>query len=122
MADKRTFTIQGSDLGFEGGRYKSVTPAGAARKAAKQLFRMVENKLNKTAWHKYAKFASHKKLRFIVRESTRGSKRDTFYYEASVEQLDQPRVIKRNGTEYTVTKAIKVKTCSGTEPVGVTAS
>jgi hypothetical protein len=109
---KRTFTIQGSDLGFEGGRYKGTSPFLAARKAAKQLFRMVENKKSKAAWKKYSKFSSYKKLKFILREASRGSDKTTHYYEATVQPLPEPKVIKRNGVEITVTKTIHVKTCT----------
>jgi hypothetical protein len=113
MSDsKRTFTIQGSDLGFEGGRYKGTSPFLAARKAAKQLFRMVENKKKVSKWNKYHKFASYKKLKFLLREVSRGSDKTTHYYEATVEPLPEPKVIKRNGVEITVTKTIHVKTCT----------
>lgn len=109
---KRTFTIQGSDLGFEGGRYKGTSPVLAARKAAKQLFRMVENKGKKEEWKKYHKFASFKKLKFLIREVSRTSEKTTFFYEASVVPLPEPKVITRNGVEITVTKSIVVKTCT----------
>lgn len=108
---KRFFTIQGSDLGFEGGRYKGGEPSQAARKAAKQLFRMVENKAGKSEWKKYAHFKSYKVLKFILREASRGSSKHTHYYEATVIPLPEPKVIKRNGVEITVTKTIRVKTC-----------
>jgi oxalate decarboxylase/phosphoglucose isomerase-like protein (cupin superfamily) len=108
---KRKFTIQGSDLGFEGGRYKGTDPILAARKAAKQLFRMIENKKKNPEWHKYEQFAKHKVLKFIIREVTRGSKKDTYFYEAVVIPLPEPKVIKRDGVEITVTKMVKVKTC-----------
>jgi len=108
---KRTFTIQGSDLGFEGGKYKGTSPVQAARKAAKQLFRMVENKPGKAAWKKYSKFTSYKVLKFILREASRGSKKETHYYEATVIPLPEPKIIKRNGVEITITKTIRVKTC-----------
>lgn len=109
---KRTFTIQGSDLGFEGGRYKGTSPQLAARKAAKQLFRMVENKKKDPKLHKYEKYASHKKIKFILREASRGSDKNTFYYEAHIEKLPEPKVIKRNGVEITVTKNVIVRTCT----------
>lgn len=109
---KRTFTIQGSDLGFEGGRYKGTSPAIAARRAAKQLFRMVDNKSKKTEWKKYHTFSSWKKLKFILREVSRGSEKSSHYYEATVVPLPEPKVINRNGVEITVTKSIHVKTCT----------
>lgn len=108
---KRTFTIQGSDLGFEGGKYKSKIPGLAARKAAKQLFRMLENKDNKPEWKKYHKFI-HTKLKFILRETSRGSDKATHYYEATIIKLPKPIIIKRGDVEITVTKKIHVKTCT----------
>jgi hypothetical protein len=117
---KRTFTIQGSDLGFEGGRYKGTLPSLAARKAAKQLFRMIENKDHKSEWKKYHKFQSYKKIKFILREISRGSDKGTHYYEGTVMNLPQPIVIKRGDVEITVTKKIHVKTCVEHSFVGST--
>jgi hypothetical protein len=104
----RTFTIQGSDLNFEGGRYTGKTPVQAAKKAAKQLFRMLKNKDNKPEWKKYQKF-SYDKLKFIVRETTRGSDKSTYDYVATSEKLAKPLVIKRGDIEFTVTRKIIVK-------------
>jgi hypothetical protein len=109
----RYFTIQGSDLGFEGGRYKGKTPAVAARKAAKQLYRMIENKNKKREWAKYAHFASYDKIKFIIRETTQESDKKTFYYKAIIEDLPEPKVVKRGDIEYTVTKKITVTSCPG---------
>ena len=109
---KRTFTIQGSDLGYEGGRYTGNTPSVAARHAAKQLVRMVENKKKLSDWKKYERFASSKNIKFILRELTRGSNKATHYYEANVVPLPEPKVIIRDGVEITVTKTIYVKTCN----------
>jgi len=109
-SSKRTFTIQGSDLGFEGGRYKSKTPSLAAKKAAKQLFRMVENKDHKSEWKKYSEFSSTNKINFILREMTQGSKKDHFYYEGSVTKLKTPLIVSKGGVEITITKKINIKT------------
>lgn len=108
-SEKRKFTIQGSDLGFEGGKYVSKEPILAARKAAKQLFRMAANKDNKKAWDKYGRFKGWKVIKFIIRETSRGSNRDTYSYEGMVVDLPEPKVIKRGDKEYTVTKVVKVK-------------
>jgi len=116
-AGKRTFIIEGSEIGFSGGKYKisdKGTPGGAAKKAAKSLFRMVENTENKTEWHKYAEFKHNKTIKFLLRESTKGSDKKTKYYEAKVQHIkkaDQKAVL-INGIEIIHTKKIVVKTCA----------
>lgn len=109
---KRYFTVVGSDIGFEGGRYgtdKSKQPKSAAKRAASAIFRMIENKQNKSEWRKFEKFASHKAIKFIIRETTQGSSKDTFYFEAQSVPLKTPKVINRNGEEITYTRQIVVK-------------
>lgn len=109
---KRKFTIQGSDLGYEGGRYTGVLPSLAARKAAKQLFRMIENKKKQPSLNKYKKYKSYKQIKFILREMTQGSDKTTYYYEANIVILDKPIVIVRDGVSITITRSIHVKTCT----------
>lgn len=111
-AGKRTFTIQGSDLGYNGGHYKSASPMAAARKAAKQLFRMIENKKKDPKLSKYHSFASHKDIKFLLRETTQGSSKDTYYYQAHVEKLKEPVEIVRGDITITITRKIVVKTCT----------
>lgn len=109
---KRKFTIAGSDIGFEGGLYKSDsagTPVSAARKAAAVLFRMIENKNKNPKFNKYHSFAHHKGIKFIIRETTRGSTKESYYYEAVAHPLKTPKVIKRGDQEIVVTKRIEVK-------------
>lgn len=105
---KRTFTIQGSDLEYSGGRYKGVSPYLVAKKAAKQLFRMIENKKKQSELNKYNKFKSYKKIKLILREMTRGSNKNIYYYEAYTEMLPEPIVIKRGDVSITITKSIHV--------------
>ena len=112
MSESRFFTIAGSDIGFEGGRYKtdkSGSPGSAAKRAAKILFRMVENTNNKSEFKKYAKFASHKAIKFILRETTAGSDKNSYYYEASSVPLKTPVTVTINGVEVTYTRNIVVK-------------
>ena len=109
---KRYFTIAGSDIGFEGGRYKtdkSGSPISAARKAASVLFRMIENKQKNPKYNKYHAFAHYKGIKFIIREQTQNSSKESFYYEAVSHPLKEPRVIVRGGEEITVTRTIEVK-------------
>jgi hypothetical protein len=114
---KRTFTIESSVIGFTGGSYKSDSPLKAGKKAAKRLFQLIEKE------EEYKKFASRDSLKFVLREKTRGSDKKTFYYETSLEDLKTPKVITvkapkspaadANGmVKYTVTKEIKVASCS----------
>jgi hypothetical protein len=112
---KRTFVIAGSDIGHTGGRYfsdNSGSPLSAARKASKVLFRMIENKANKPDWEKFDKFKDHKTVKFLLRESTKGSEKKTYYYEAKVNHLKSPKVYKRGDVEIEVTKEVVVKTCN----------
>lgn len=106
----RTFKISGSDIGFEGGRYLSDSgPAKAAKKAGSMLFRMVENKSNKPDLRKYKKFHEHKVIKFILTESTQGSKKESKYYEATKIPLKTPKVVERDGVTITYSFKILVK-------------
>lgn len=107
---KRRFTIQASDLGYEGGKYTGDIPGKAAKKAATQLFRMIENKKKETSLNKYKKYKSYKKIKFILREITRNSDKTTHYYEATIVILAKPIIIVRDGITITITKKIHVKT------------
>lgn len=117
---KRSFTIQGSDITFEGGNYKGDTPKGAARKAAKRLFSLVKDE--KSPYHKYSRLTT---IKFILREKTRGSEKKTYFYEANIHELtgDAIKYIKVKSPEsegadedgyikYPITKEIKVATCA----------
>lgn len=110
MSAQRSFKISGSDIGFEGGRYLSdAGPAKAAKKAGSILFRMVENKANKTEYRKYKKFGDNKILKFILTETTQASKKESKYYEATKIPLKTPKVIERNGVSITYSFKILVK-------------
>jgi hypothetical protein len=114
---KRTFTIQSSEIGFAGGNYKSDAPGKAAKKAAKRIFNLIETV------PEYHKFASHGIIKFFLREKTQGSDKKVYVYETSVEKLKTPKVVMvkspnspsadENGmVKYTVSKEIKVSTCT----------
>lgn len=121
----RTFTIQGSDIGFTGGIYKvkkeDGVPSSAARKAGSVLFRVVRNGAKYhhkpkefpqfAKFSKYAKYAKDKTIKFLLRETTRGSSKESFYYEASVIELKDPIVVNRNGVEITIERKVSVKVC-----------
>lgn len=113
MADEsktRSFKISGSDIGFEGGRYMSDSgPKKAAQKAGSQLFRLIENKQNKPDNRKYKKFQDNKVIKFILTESTQGSKKTSKYYEATKIPLKTPKTIVRDGVEITYSHKVVVK-------------
>jgi hypothetical protein len=124
MPDKqeRTFTVQGSDIGFAGGLYKTTTgPAHAARKAARILFRMVsygvlyhqKPKEHKqyAKYSKFAAFAKDKTIKFLLRETTRDSEKKSFYYEAEMSKLRTPIIVNRNGVEVKIEHKYDVKVC-----------
>lgn len=116
MSTIRIFKIAGSDIEYSGGRYKSNktgAPGSAARKAAKVLLRMVENKKSNPEWKKYEKFGDHKTIKFFLEEITRGSERKSYYYEASEKSLSTPETRVINGVEIVYTKKVVVKSCSG---------
>ena len=93
----RSFKIEGSSIGFEGGKFISKTPTGAAKKVSRKLFDLVQKN------HEYAKYKSDKDVQFIIRESTQGSSHKTYAYEGHKVVLSQPVVrVLPNGTEYTI--------------------
>jgi hypothetical protein len=109
---KRHFTITESTVGYDGGKYaanKSGTPLSAASRAASILFRMAQNKSKKAAWKKYE--TDDKLVKFTIRETTRGSDKTEYQYEAKVKQLtgSDVKTIKRGSVEYQVTQKIVVR-------------
>lgn len=106
----RSFKISGSDIGFEGGRYKSdAGPKKAAQRAGSALFKAIANKQDKPEYRKYKKFQEHKIIKFILTESTQGSKKESKYYEASKIPLKTPKTIVRDGVSITYEYKIVVK-------------
>lgn len=114
---KRSFTIQSSEIGFSGGEYKSDIPSKAAKKAAKRIFKLIATEDD------YKQYASRETIKFLLREKTRGSEKKSYYYETSIKDLKQPKIIMvkapnsanadKNGmVQYTVTKEIVVSTCN----------
>lgn len=95
--EQRTFTVQGSEIGVNGGTYRSSSPSSAAKKASRILFRKAKQ--------------GAKSIKFILRETTRGSEHKAYFYEGFIHYLDTPKVINRNGTEIQITKEVKIKTC-----------
>lgn len=123
MSSERTFTIQGSDIGFSGGIYRASSPYSAGKKAARQLFRVIsygvkytenpkDEKLAKYAkFAKFARFKNERTIKFLLREQTRGSEKRSFYYDALQQDLAEPKIVVRNGVEITIEKVVTIKTC-----------
>lgn len=114
---KRTFTIQASEIGFRGGIYKNDIPSKAAKKAAKRLFELVEKE------PEFKRFDDLDSIKFILRETTKGSDKKTFFYDASKKELrkpkfvmvkapDNPKADQDGYIKYEVNKEVKVATCS----------
>jgi hypothetical protein len=77
-----------------GGVYVSKTPIAAAKKAARQLF----NKLN----------AKDNKITFFLRETTRGSNKKVYNYDAQRKKLDDVSIM-IDGKEVKINWEYKVK-------------
>jgi hypothetical protein len=79
----RSFTIEGSSIGYNDGAYVSSSPFGAASKAARKLFRLVQTD------SKY-KHKQHTEVFFLLVETTQGSEHKTFAYRAQLQKLSSP--------------------------------
>ena len=90
---ERSFTVEKSDLNVSGGRYMSQSAYAAASKAARILMR--EKKASR--------------VKFTLRETTRGSKGKEYTYVGTKEKLSKPKVIKRGSTEIKISHIYKVK-------------
>jgi hypothetical protein len=111
MSD-RSFKIVDSEIGFVGGKYhtdKSGSPGSAARRAASVLFRMARNEKNDPKWKKFQ--SSKNPIKFTIRESTRGSTKDEYQYEAKTHKLvgDKVKIIKKGDVEFKVEHEIVVR-------------
>jgi hypothetical protein len=85
--DKRNFTVVGSSIGVEGGKYKSTGPMGAAKKAATQQFKKAKN--------------GTAEVKLMIRDTTHDGDHKTFFYVAHRKKLDKPveRIVKFKGVE-----------------------
>jgi hypothetical protein len=106
----RSFTIEGSSIGFDGAKLISKSPSGAATKAANKLFRLIEKE------SKYSRFKSDSVVQFIIREQTVGSAKKFHAYDARKVKLDTPvtrefpnKKDPANPIKYVITHKVKVK-------------
>jgi len=113
----RTFKIVESENGYVGGSYKTNKtgmPLSAASRAASVLFRFARNEKSNPALKKFE--SSKDILKFTIRETTRGSDKNEYQYEAKIKMLhgDDVKVIKRGKIEYTVDKKIVTRAATYT--------
>ena len=80
----RSFTVEGSSIGFEKGTFVSMDPGGAARKIARRLHKLIEEDVS------YARFKNDSDVQFIMRETTQGNPHKVFAYQAHKKKLDTP--------------------------------
>jgi len=97
---ERSFTIEKSEIGSEGGRFVGKSPYTVAAKAARSLF-------------KAAGAAKKKKseIRFTLRETTAGTGGKEFHYIGVKKSLHTPIKVQRGDTEITIKHAYHVKSC-----------
>jgi hypothetical protein len=87
----KTYTVHTSCINVSGGTYKSKSgPMAAGKKAATKLFKKAG---------KMAKYKKLNKLSFCIRETTSGSEKKMFDYEATRTKLATPLVRVINGVE-----------------------
>lgn len=88
----RFFTVAGSGTNFEGGRYaaKDNVIGTAARKAGARLYRNLSDSEIKTR-----EKGGNDSIKFILRETTRGSKKNTYHFIVTRQVLTKPVLIKK---------------------------
>jgi len=126
--EKSSYTVKTvSDGSFEGGRYISATPGGAARKAATAIFRHIDTESGVRAQSKSAKRAKIpintalaklynkknpiKNITFVILRIDRNDLRKYFAYTAVREKI-APKTIKKNdenGNPIVITSKVTVK-------------
>ena len=102
----RWFTIQGSGSGFTGGRYaaKDGVVGTASRKAGARLFRNLSETDIKNREKK-----GDADIKFILRETTRNSKKNTYYFKVTRICLDEPVNIEKGDIKYCIKHKYSVK-------------
>ena len=91
---KRNFTVELCEVADIGGHFVGTSPAQAARKAARKIFKL---KPRATM------------VQFTIRETTAGSAQKEYKYVATKVVLDTPKVIQRGPVSITVTTEYVVK-------------
>ena len=86
----RFFTVASSGTDFEGGRYaaKDNVIGTAARKAGARLYRNLSD-----AQIKAREKNGNDSIKFVLRETTRGSKKNTYHFIVKRQVLTKPVLI-----------------------------
>lgn len=93
----RSFKVVGSGIGYvspPSSYYKGKDPLTVANKFGSMMFRLINDKNGK-----YYSFRNKKNIKIIVKETTKGSLKNTFYY--NLKRVELPKPITRtlpNGT------------------------
>lgn len=103
----RSFKILGSGVGYISparSYYKGKDPMSVANKFGSMLFRLINDKTSA-----YFKYNKQNTIKIIMKETTRGSSKATFYY--TVERIELPKPIERKLPDGTViVNKYKIKT------------
>tara|TARA_Y100000389_G_scaffold171628_1_gene179414 strand:- start:98 stop:580 length:483 start_codon:yes stop_codon:yes gene_type:complete len=108
----RSFQVFGSGIGYKSpsnSYYKGKAPTVVAKKFGSMLFRLINDKTSE-----YFRFQNQSTIKFIMKETTRGSEKSTFYYRA--ERVELPEPIRRtlpNGNVIVNKYRIVIHKCGG---------
>lgn len=104
----RYFTVQGSGTKFTGGRYaaKDGVVSTAAKKAGARLYRELSE-----AQITARETKGLDGIKFILRETTKGSKKHTYYYKIVRIPLSAPKMIKIGDTTIEYKFRFELKRC-----------
>jgi len=108
---EKSFTIEGSGTTFKGGRYRSKTgPLSAAKKAGARLYRDLTESLIKIR-EKNGK----KDIKFILKETTKGSSKETYFFKVKRVTLKKPVIRTIAGKKIETKYTYEVKKCGSDE-------
>lgn len=113
MTEKsRSFTVVGSGTKFQGGRYisKNGDVATAARKAGAAIYRDLTENMIKSRESK-----GLKGIKFILKETTRGSKKETHVFKVTRVTLAKPITRTIAGNTIVSKYAFEIKKCGSDE-------
>lgn len=97
----RSFTIVGSGIEFIGGRYLGANKQVAVNKAGSALFKRLLNPSKYKDSSVFLKYTDKQSIKFIMRETTRGSHNKTTAYEVTRIPLSKPLVLEIKGKKIT---------------------
>lgn len=104
----RYFTIQGSGIKFMGGRYaaKDDVVSTAAKKAGARLYReLSEDQITAR------ESRNVHGIKFILRETTKGSNKQTYYYKIVRIRLPETKTVKIGNTTVEYKFKFELKRC-----------